>query len=452
MDNVNNSAAKIRGKAQQKLSKLHNKLTKLQKLLHNGGFCSSFIDYLANNLYFCNMLQQLFSYLPTFVCAFWALNLMLLYHEKKSEATAILSGFMYVAMILYFGHAVFFHKNLAALPVTDTLYNMAQLSVYPLYYIYLSRLTSISLSPKFWRLGWILVPAILMGISIGCIYWLMSEDERLRFCNEVLYHNHLVYDTPVIAWQTTLHLTNRILFTLQVVLFITQGLRKLRKYNETIPNVYVDADERKLTALSHLLIFFCATSIVSFLFNIIGRHHFNSGSLIAIPSLIFSLLLFLLGYVGARLHHLLPTEDSAKVTDEVDQTLIEEKSFEQQPVQDAQIEELANRIRTLMEEKKLYLRHDLKSKDIIKDLGTNHYYFSLAFSSMNSTFADYVNEMRIKYAVMLMNQNKEMKLSGIMIESGYTSEASFFRNFKRFMGCTPRQYSTNLDTTAITKP
>lgn len=109
-------------------------------------------------------------------------------------------------------------------------------------------------------------------------------------------------------------------------------------------------------------------------------------------------------------------------------------------ISDSQILELASKIRSLVEEKKLYLRYDLKSKDLIAELCSNHYYFSLAFGSMNCTFADYINNLRIQHAVSLIKENRSLKLTEIMLESGYLSEASFFRNFKRIMGCTPKQY------------
>ena len=386
------------------------------------------------------MIQHIFPIMPTFVCAFWAVLLILLNFEKRSEPTRILATFMVVAMALYFCHATFFYEQTATMPITDTIYILANLAVFPLYYIYIFRLTSSSVKTR--NILWVLLPSIIFGTGVGIVYLLMSHEEQMCYINEYLYQFQLYQDTKLISYQCTLHNVARVVFALEVILVLIFGLKRLNAYNAALPNKYVDVEERSLTAHSRMLVYFVVVSFLSFFFNIIGRSQFAHSYLVVIPSVLFSVMIFALGMIGLRMHNMRFTNED---TDAVNEPQSVAADDEPDPtvgttISDSQISELASKIRSLVEEKQLYLRYDLKSKDLIAELCTNHYYFSLAFGSMHCTFADYINNLRIQHAVSLIKENRSLKLTEIMLESGYLSEASFFRNFKRIMGCTPKQY------------
>lgn len=60
----------------------------------------------------------------------------------------------------------------------------------------------------------------------------------------------------------------------------------------------------------------------------------------------------------------------------------------------------------------------------------------------NKTFIDFVNEIRIGHACKLLLEDK-WTIAQIAYDSGFDSLSNFNRNFKRYIGHTPREYKGN---------
>ena len=57
------------------------------------------------------------------------------------------------------------------------------------------------------------------------------------------------------------------------------------------------------------------------------------------------------------------------------------------------------------------------------------------------SFSDYINRMRVDYAKTLMQETPNPKFIAIAEQSGFASEQSFYRNFRKFVGMTPEEWS-----------
>ena len=128
------------------------------------------------------MKAMLFTVMPMFVCMFWALVTAcdLMQGQRKRHKIALLT-FMMATTLLYFGHCVFFNRVEHIIPLTDTLYCMSNLAVYPLYYIYICMLTH--RQEHLWEnLLWLL-PAIGAGIGLF-IAFLGMENSGIIVNNE----------------------------------------------------------------------------------------------------------------------------------------------------------------------------------------------------------------------------------------------------------------------------
>ena len=53
-----------------------------------------------------------------------------------------------------------------------------------------------------------------------------------------------------------------------------------------------------------------------------------------------------------------------------------------------------------------------------------------------------INRLRVKYACSLLLKNPESSMAEIAESSGFSSESTFFRNFKNFTNMTPAQFRT----------
>lgn len=102
---------------------------------------------------------------------------------------------------------------------------------------------------------------------------------------------------------------------------------------------------------------------------------------------------------------------------------------------------LMERIRTLMEEERVFLNPELKISDVAEKLGIHRNMISNAINSqMNCTFNQFVNSYRTEHAKALLRQQPDMKLSSVAMESGFANEQTFFRTFKTSTGKTPREW------------
>ena len=123
-----------------------------------------------------------------------------------------------------------------------------------------------------------------------------------------------------------------------------------------------------------------------------------------------------------------------------DKVVVDEPVVEEVPI-DGKDTDLMERICQLMEEEQLYLRSDLKLQDVAVRLNTNSSYVSECINSVRSqSFSQFVNTYRIRHAQELLRQQPDMKTAALAEESGFSTEATFFRNFKIVTGMPPREW------------
>lgn len=104
------------------------------------------------------------------------------------------------------------------------------------------------------------------------------------------------------------------------------------------------------------------------------------------------------------------------------------------------------RINELMETRKMFLNPYLKITDVADALGTNRTYVSNSINAAKGcTFNVFINSYRVEYAKELMRKNPEMKMAEIWTASGFSTETSFFRNFKLFTDMTPKEWIATID-------
>ena len=107
--------------------------------------------------------------------------------------------------------------------------------------------------------------------------------------------------------------------------------------------------------------------------------------------------------------------------------------------------DLMERISRLMDEERIYLRSDLKLQDVAVRLRSNSSYVSECINNVHGqTFSQFVNAYRVRHAQELMRQQPDMKTVTIATASGFSTEVSFFRNFKAVVGMTPREWIASL--------
>lgn len=371
--------------------------------------------------YLCTMIRYFVTLLPVLVCLFWSCQLWIDWRHQHSKAKLRLMHFSIVATLLYIGHFAYFNREYTIFPYTDTIYCMANLAVYPLYYLYLMEMTE-----KDWKKHWqvtLLLPSLIMGIVVGGSYAFASDAER-----------------PEII--STARFVAKIVFAIQVVVVMTKGYRRVKNFDEKVENYYADTENRTLRNTQSIMMLLVITSVMSFTANAIGKEAFaDSVVLVSIPSVLFAIILFMLLRAGHKQNFAI--DELMEETTETVTGSEAERDAETAPAEVTadRIRQISAEIEEVMRSKKIFLQRDLRVSDLAILLNTNRDYVSKAIRlDKGMSFAEYVNKHRIEYAIQLMKNNPQIPVLELSVKAGYTSQASFFRNFKQFTGTTPKQF------------
>jgi AraC-like DNA-binding protein len=285
-----------------------------------------------------------------------------------------------------------------------------------------------------------LFPGLFFAFTTWLLYLFMSEAEQLSYVRGfLLERNSITPETPLIKIQKLVFYAARLVFAIQVVFFLIYGRKLVLQYNERIANFYSNLENKTIVWVKFLLYSFVATSTMSIAFNLIGREIFlHSTVLLAIPSSIFSILLFFIGLLGYMQNH---TVVDLKKDD------VSHPAFDQKKLHTGQMK---LKLIELFENEKVYYKPELKITDISQMLGTNRSYVSaLINKEINCSFNEFVNKYRITEAKRIMEKDStgNYSLNYLTESAGFGSVGTFIRVFKEMEGVTPGKYreSNNLN-------
>ena len=373
------------------------------------------------------MLGVVISSLPMIVCGVLSVLIALSLYDHSNLAKKRLLVFMVTATVLYLAHFMYFNRQTSVIPLTDTLYCFCNPAVFPLYYLYIEELTEYR--PNRWRQALCLLPSILCFLAVGVIYLLMDDEETALFIRHYLYADEYGSLSGLAWWQVIAHLVVRIVFAIQIPLVLFYGFRRISAYNTVVESNYSDIEGKRIVRIKTLLVLFAVTSLVAFVFNLIGRQRFIDGpEPLTFPAILFSMLLLLIGHVGLNQHF---------SVQDIDAEVFQEADMMQETKADS---ELLEGIRKLVSDEKLFLYPNLKVSDLAIRLHSNRNYIHHAINvEMGTSFSDYINSQRIDYASKLLEEHPELSINDVMMKSGFTSSSAFYRNFKKFKGITPTE-------------
>ena len=363
------------------------------------------------------------------VCGVLSVLIALSLYNHWDRVKMRLLMFMATATVLYLAHYIYFNRQMAVIPLTDTFYSFCNPAVFPLYYLYIEELTEYR--PNRWRQVLYLLPSLICFFATGLLYLLMDAGQTATFIQQCLYDGETALLSGLAWWQGLAHAAMRIVFALQIPLVLFFGFRRITAYNTVVESNYSNIEGKRIVGVKTLLVLFAVTSFFAFVFNVIGRQQFVDGpEPLSFPAVLFSLLLLLIGHVGLS--------QQFSVQD------IEAEVFQEASVPDESgYSELLERIIQLVNDEKLFLYPNLKVSDLAKQINSNRNYIYHAINvEMGTSFSDYINGLRVDYAAQLLEANPDLSINEVIIKSGFTSTSAFYRNFKKFKGITPTEKRT----------
>ena len=374
-----------------------------------------------NPIFALVMILNLAISLPLITCALFSMLILLEWYNRQLREQHTLFAFMLTATLLYVGHYIYFNRAADLLPLSDILYVSANLTVYPLYLIYIIRLTS-----KWRAVYWLmLLPGLLAIMATGTGYIFMTDEEDRMFVHNYLYHNSQTELTDMALFQAYIRQFCKLVFAIEVIATVVIGSMMIRRYDRMVDEFYADTDDKSMRNIQSILYLVLTIAVLSFIVNIIGRARFTDHEIIlTTTSLMFSALLFAIGYEGLHRHFSIidmrtnkeqvSNDDSAALKDAVNRSMTE-------------------RIIALVENDKIYLQPDLKLDDLAQMMHTNRTYIYQAVNQqMGISFNEFINRYRIAHAKRLMASDPTLSMNDVALHSGFASLSSFYRNMKKF--------------------
>ncbi len=341
---------------------------------------------------------------------------------------------MSASFLVFFAHAYYFNHGQLFFPAVESLYTLSSLLVYPLFFLYLSALTEA-------RPGWlgkwlILTPSFLFFIIVAIIFLLMTEQETGKYLDYVQNQIDKNGLSGLALLQVSVIRLSRLVYIIQIIPVVIFGVKKISRYQRDLENFYSSTKDRSLWWARNMLYVLIFTSLVSASLTLIGRDVFDRALwMLLIPSCLFSVLLYVVGYVGY--HQRFTAKDFAEeisLTDHI-------------AVRPAEVEpNLREKLIRMMEKEQLYTREDLRISDLALLLGTNRTYLSnIVNQEMGLSFSDFINSYRVNHAKQLLMDpaSQNLSIKGIGESSGFSNDASFFRVFKKETGQSPAAWRSS---------
>lgn len=280
----------------------------------------------------------------------------------------------------------------------EPIWALCSMSVYPLYYEYIRRLTSSKIHSR--NLWLSLLPGALVAMAILLFPGRESDTAR------------------------------QVLMGIQILVVVYYGYKRLRNFDRQLAEVYADMEGRITRPIQNLLVAFIITSMLSVTVNAIGKQYFSHEDMALFPiAAMFSIMLFLLSYIGYVRTFSADdyAKDYANGNSENDAVI--------------NLNKLGQSIEVIMHEQRLYLKQNLKIADLANATGSCRTYVSMYLNQMcGITFSDYINNLRIEHTKELLLKSPTKKNRLIAEESGFMSEQSFYRNFKKYTGMNPQEW------------
>ncbi len=386
------------------------------------------------------ILYHMIRFTPFYITLFWAL-VFLLQSVRRNRARFVLGIFMLAASIIYFSHAVFFEGDKRFYLKIDALYAWAALSVFPLYYLYI-RLMTQDIRCQ-WKYLWHFLPALITAGLLQYALLHSTPAEKMSYLQNALIQRRIPQATPtgpMVDFMIILYFSSRIIFGLQAVFYTFAGLSLIKKYNHRIADFYSDLSGKKLVWLELITWTFVLVSIASMILNLLGRRYFVQHHHLAIPSMLFGTLFFIIGFLGNKQNYSITRLAQEELEEDQNESITEQKKNQQL---------LKEQLLTLMEKEQPFLDKNLRITSLTQKLFTNRSYLSAVINEqLNMNFNDFINRYRVEFAKNLMisehRKGNRVSIASISESAGFGSVSSFLRAFKQFEGKTVAHFRKNL--------
>ncbi len=282
------------------------------------------------------------------------------------------------------------------------------------------------------RLSLHLLPYTIYGIYL--IYLYFSSDGEAMVVRGFL---DLPADaSPMIkAW-------NGIPMALSGVFYVGWSIRKLLQYRKAMPTFYTNFEGIDLAWIRRLIELMGVLFITIFLLIILGRS-FRLFEVQYVFRYVSLALTFFTAYYAYRYIKQIEIFHLRKETALNLATAEANSKYANSSLTLAEMETIQTAIVKVLEEEEAYLDEELTLAKLASQLAVSSQKVSETLNrSMQQSFYDVVNAYRIERAksLLLDPAYDHLSIEGIAYECGFKSRSTFFKFFKKVVGCTPTAF------------
>ncbi len=106
-----------------------------------------------------------------------------------------------------------------------------------------------------------------------------------------------------------------------------------------------------------------------------------------------------------------------------------------------------------LEKEHFFLEESLTLRHLAEQLSMSpHHLSQLLNEQLNLSFYDYINQLRINYAKVLLIEDLERPIMDVLFAAGFNTKSTFYSAFKKVEGVTPSQFRKQAQQEATSKP
>ena len=377
------------------------------------------------------MIKTILLLSPVYVTLFWSI-LLNLNGRFTSNAKRFLGKFMIFAFFVYFSHLIFFYpiKNLYIF--IDPIYQFASLMVYPMYFIYLRLLTIDNRFSLRIHFKYLILPFSLFILYL--IGYIFSDPDDLQTW---LFNRNTTTESMEIIYLKVIFFLIRFVFVAQAIFLLIQSSKLLKKYADKAEQYYSDIEDSKNSNVRIINTSMILAGISSVILASLGRDFFvDEITITAFASIIFSTLLFIIGWMGFKQKSVNTAIEICNVPDIKEE--VDENNIHLQSV-------LMSKILYLFENQKLYLKENLNIIDLANLTGTNRTYISqLINNHYHQNFCTFVNTFRIEEIKKCILEDPSCTNQILAEKCGFSSADSMKRVVKNISGLSVTELKSKL--------
>jgi len=207
--------------------------------------------------------------------------------------------------------------------------------------------------------------------------------------------------------------------------FIIISLHEINIFRKSVDIVYSNETIARTQWTQHLI----SAILVITVYNLITLSLNVAGYELFAASEFIGTLLFLLLIIGVGVHTLNQPHIYTKLHIKKNTTEEDDLSY------------LVIRIEKYMNTSKRFLDPNLRLDQLANELNVSSHKLSAAINKgFGKNFFEFTNEYRVDHAKRLLKNENNMKLFSVAIDSGFNTQASFNRTFKRHEGTSPSTF------------